>query len=166
MIEERRRILVTFLILFGVWLLFTFSLDPFSILLGTIFSFVIALFTADIFIEKKNSVKRKPFTFVFFLFSYTFVLLKEIYLASFYLLYYVITMNINPGIVKVKTGLTSNFGVALLANSITLTPGTVTIDVDHDNLYIHWLTVKDLDQEKIEKEIKGSYETELGRVFH
>ncbi len=58
--------------------------------------------------------------------------------------YRVITKRINPGIVKVPSGLKTDFGTALLANSITLTPGTITLDVDKDrNLYVHWINVGD-----------------------
>ncbi len=52
--------------------------------------------------------------------------------------YRVITGRIRPGIVKVPTGLRNDFGVALLANSITLTPGTLSVDVDEkNNIYVH-----------------------------
>ena len=48
---------------------------------------------------------------------------------------------LNPGIVKVRTRLKSRIGRALLANSITLTPGTLTVEMDGEWLYIHWVTV-------------------------
>ncbi len=76
-------------------------------------------------------------------------------------------MRINPGIVKVKTNLRSDFALALLANSITLTPGTVTIDISGqgENLYVHWLTVNTRDEHKIAKKIKGNYESQLRGIF-
>ncbi len=46
---------------------------------------------------------------------------------------------LNPGLVEVHTGLTSELGRMLLANSITLTPGTLTVDVVEDRLLIHWI---------------------------
>lgn len=57
----------------------------------------------------------------------------------------VVTGNIRPGIVKVQPGLQGDVAVALLANSITLTPGTLTVDVDDDSkaFYIHWIHVED-----------------------
>lgn len=58
--------------------------------------------------------------------------------------YRVVTGNIKPGIVKINPGLKTDFGLTMLANSITLTPGTLSVDVDGDkNLYVHWLWVKD-----------------------
>ncbi|WP_342449244.1 Na+/H+ antiporter subunit E [Acetomicrobium sp. S15 = DSM 107314] len=55
----------------------------------------------------------------------------------------VITGKIRPGIVKVDIGLTNDISTTLLANSITLTPGTLTVDVDEEEraLYIHWINV-------------------------
>ncbi|TCJ18920.1 hypothetical protein EZJ19_01560 [Parasulfuritortus cantonensis] len=49
------------------------------------------------------------------------------------------SLPLDPGMVEVHTGLRSELGRMLLANSITLTPGTLTVDVDDDRLLIHWI---------------------------
>jgi multicomponent Na+:H+ antiporter subunit E len=74
---------------------------------------------------------------------------------------------INPGIVKVKTSLKSDTGLTFLANSITLTPGTLSVDVDQEEgfLYVHWIDVKDKDIEKATKLIIGRFEPILKRIF-
>jgi multicomponent Na+:H+ antiporter subunit E len=57
--------------------------------------------------------------------------------------YRVITMKIRPGIIRVRSDLKTDFGIFTLANSITLTPGTITVDIDektHD-LFIHNINV-------------------------
>jgi multicomponent Na+:H+ antiporter subunit E len=58
--------------------------------------------------------------------------------------YRVISGKINPGIVKISPNLKSDLGITMLANSITLTPGTLSVDIDEENndLYIHWINVK------------------------
>ncbi|MBW2967612.1 Na+/H+ antiporter subunit E [Candidatus Woesearchaeota archaeon] len=63
--------------------------------------------------------------------------------------YRVITGRIKPGIVKIKTDLKTDAGVTMLANSITLTPGTLTVDIDEksNDLYVHWINVKKKDPE-------------------
>lgn len=168
-IEEIRtinRILITFFFLFALWLLFTFSLDPFSLLLGSIFSLIISMFTYDLFIEKEEKIYKGILPRFEFFLLYIFVVLWEIYLASFNVVYQIITMNINPGIIKIRTRLKSKLAQALLSNSITLTPGTVTIDLQKDHLYIHWLTVKTLNSHKAARIIKGSYEAQLKRIFY
>ena len=57
----------------------------------------------------------------------------------------VITGKINPGIVRISPKLKTDLGVTLLANSITLTPGTLTVDIDEktNDLYVHWIAVKE-----------------------
>ncbi len=58
--------------------------------------------------------------------------------------YRVLTGKIKPGIVRIKPGLKSSFATTLLANSITLTPGTLTVDIGKDNeLFVHWINVED-----------------------
>lgn len=58
----------------------------------------------------------------------------------------IITGRVKPGIVKVASGLESGLAQTVLADSITLTPGTMTVDVDPANgdLYVHWIYVSDL----------------------
>ena len=53
----------------------------------------------------------------------------------------VITGDIRPGIVKIPSRQTSDVGTAILANSITLTPGTLTVDAKGKNLFVHWINV-------------------------
>jgi multicomponent Na+:H+ antiporter subunit E len=62
----------------------------------------------------------------------------------------VITGKINPGIVKISPELTTDLGITMLANSITLTPGTLSVDIDEDtnDLYVHWINV---DEKALEK---------------
>ena len=70
---------------------------------------------------------------------------------------------LNPGFVKVKTNLEGNASKLFLANSITLTPGTLTMEVEGDSLYIHWIDVKS--PEEKEKYISGRFEGILKGVF-
>jgi multicomponent Na+:H+ antiporter subunit E len=63
--------------------------------------------------------------------------------ANFHVAYMVITGKIRPGIVKIPSGLRTDFGVSMLADSITLTPGTLSVDVNADgSLYVHCINVK------------------------
>lgn len=56
----------------------------------------------------------------------------------------VITGKIRPGIVKIEPGLKTDLALTLLANSITLTPGTLSVDVgeEENSLYVHWIYVR------------------------
>jgi multicomponent Na+:H+ antiporter subunit E len=69
--------------------------------------------------------------------------------------YRVLTGRINPGIVRIKPGLKTDLGRTVLANSITLTPGTLTVDVDKEkgDLFVHWINVQETrtEEEKLKK---------------
>ncbi|KUG20253.1 MAG: Na+/H+ antiporter subunit E [Methanomicrobiaceae archaeon] len=58
--------------------------------------------------------------------------------------YRVITGRIRPGIVRIRPGLKTDLGVLLLANSITLTPGTLTVHVDEEtnDFFVHMINIK------------------------
>ncbi|MDD2206814.1 MAG: Na+/H+ antiporter subunit E [Aminobacterium sp.] len=76
--------------------------------------------------------------------------------ANFDVAMRVITGHINPGIVKLEPGLKSDLAKTILADSITLTPGTLTVDVDDDGaFYIHWINVLDVSPD--EKQVYGSF---------
>ena len=74
---------------------------------------------------------------------------------------------INPGIVRIKTSLRSDIALTFLANSITLKPGTMTVDIDKENgiLYVHWADVKSRDIEQATELIAGKFERALKRIF-
>ena len=70
--------------------------------------------------------------------------------------YRVITGRIKPGIVKIETGLKNDGGLALLANSITLTPGTLSVDTGPGrSLYVHCINLKSRKPEP--EEVCGSF---------
>jgi multicomponent Na+:H+ antiporter subunit E len=75
-------------------------------------------------------------------------------------------MPINPGIVKIKTNLKTDSAITALANSITLTPGTMTVDVTDDGyLYIHWINVKSEDIEEATRIISQNFEWFIKKIF-
>ena len=78
----------------------------------------------------------------------------------------------SSAVVKIKTDLKSDYGLAMLANCITLTPGTITIDIVEENrvnyLYVHCINIDfeiEDDDEKIAEEIKGNFEPWIRRIF-
>lgn len=74
----------------------------------------------------------------------------EVIKANLDVAYRVLTMRIRPGIIRVSSDLKTDLGIFMLANSITLTPGTITVDIDektHD-LFIHNINVGTGDEDK------------------
>lgn len=105
---------------------------------------------------------------IFWLVIYLPVFLYYCIKANLQVVYLVLhpDMPIKPGIVKVKTKLTSESGVTALANSITLTPGTLTVDVINDNeLYVHWLVVESAEEDKATEIIVKRFEYFLEKIF-
>lgn len=87
---------------------------------------------------------------------YLLLLLKEIVIANISVAVIVLSprMNISPCIVRLKTQLKSSLHRAILANSITLTPGTLTVQLNEDELVVHCLVkeyIPDLIHSKFEK---------------
>jgi multicomponent Na+:H+ antiporter subunit E len=74
---------------------------------------------------------------------------------------------VQPGIVRVKTTLTTDTGLTFLANTITLTSNTLTVDVDRESrvLYVHWVHVQARDIESATKMIVGRFEPIIKKVF-
>ncbi len=78
---------------------------------------------------------------------YVFVLLWEILKANWAMIGFIVNekRTIAPTLVTFTTGLHTGFGRFILANSITLTPGTITIRMDGDRLTVHCLKRSMLD---------------------
>jgi len=140
--------------------------DGQSLLLGLGVAVLVAILFA-------GAITKAPGQFfnplrIFWLIVYLPVLLCYCIRANLQVMYLVLhpDMPIKPGIVKVKTKLTTESGVTALANSITLTPGTLTVDVVNGNeLYIHWIVVKDSDVDKATEQIVSRFEYFLTRIF-
>jgi len=89
--------------------------------------------------------------------------LYELVKANLQVAYEVITPNLNmtPGIVAVPLDISSDFQITMLANLITLTPGTLSLDVSEDKkvLYVHSMYIKD--REEFIKGIKTGFEKRI-----
>jgi multicomponent Na+:H+ antiporter subunit E len=74
----------------------------------------------------------------------------ELTKANLDVAYRVITMKIRPGIIRVHSGLKTDLGIFMLANSITLTPGTLSVGIDEEtnDLFIHNINVGEGDEKK------------------
>ena len=150
---------------FAVWLALTSSMEIQEVGVGIAVCVVVALWLSRYYFRlglPPFSAKR-----VLFLFIYLVVLGAEIAKANLDVAYRVIhpKMPINPGIVVIKTGLKSDIAKMILANSITLTPGTFTLDVIGDNLLIHWIDVQAEEVEDATEVIGERFERYLRVIF-
>lgn len=93
--------------------------------------------------------------------AYVFVLIWEVIKAEIDVAARTITGDVNPVVVEIKSQLTRPISYTILANSITLTPGTLSIDVDPENQTLKVAAISKRDVEDIipfEKYIKGMLE--------
>ena len=74
-------------------------------------------------------------------------------------------IEINPGIVEIKTSLQTPIGRMTLANSITLTPGTLVVDIRDDSLFVHWINVTDTDPQAATEAIAARFEKYLKVIY-
>jgi multicomponent Na+:H+ antiporter subunit E len=160
-----KNIIVIFGILILLWILINNTFDLLSIAVGAVLALLISVILCrrcDVFAEINLTPKAFVYTFI-----YIFVFLSELMKSNLDVAKRVISpsLPINPGIVKVKTKLKSKMGRMILANSITLTPGTFTIDIIDDTLYIHWIDVLSEDIEKATKEIVSKFEKYLEVIY-
>lgn len=157
--------LVFFIVTFLLWLLLTWSLEYPRLLVGVAVSVVATLVYGAVFTTQPRKFAN-PFRYLIFIY-YIPIFFYHCIKANFDVMYRVIhpDLPIKPGIVKVKTNLTTDIGKTFLANSITLTPGTMTVDLEDEYLYIHWIWVEDTDLDRTTKLIPEKFEKHLKGVF-
>jgi multicomponent Na+:H+ antiporter subunit E len=163
----------TALIALGLWLLLAWPLDPHT---GRVDATAIAAGVAVALLVSATSrparhgrpgrwlEPRRYFWFVVFVG----VFVWEVVFANLEVAYRVLhpRLPIRPGILKIRTGLRSRAVRTVLANAITLTPGTLTVElVDGGYLYVHCLNVRSTDPEEASARIAGRFEHILRRVF-
>lgn len=146
-------------------MLLTFEFTIPNIIVGTISSIICALFFGKVFVTNiyKLLQPRRYFWFIIYLFVFIWECIK----ANLDVAYRVLhpAMPIRPGIVKVKTTLKSDMAKMLLANSITMTPGTISVDIIDDDLYIHWIYIRSEDPEVYTGIITGAFEKYIKRII-
>jgi len=163
----RKSKVILFLLAILIWTFLTWPPDFQHFMVGILVSGFVALMTGDMFVKRPHVFKSIS-RYLWFLY-YVPLFIWECIKANIDVAYRVIhpDLPINPGIVKVKTTLKSDTALTFLANSITLTPGTMSVDIDPENgfLYIHWIDVKDQDIQKASQIIVKTFEDVLRRIF-
>lgn len=131
----------TTFVLFLFWLLITWSLHYQQLIAGLLCSVLVVIFCKDILIYPEERFKIRPMTIVKIL-KYVFDLFVEILKANVQVAMIVLNpkMPISPTLIEFKTNLKDDLSKVILANSITLTPGTLTIDLEGDVYLVHGLT--------------------------
>ncbi|MFO7676371.1 MAG: Na+/H+ antiporter subunit E [bacterium] len=150
---------------FGVWLLLTWTLNTASLVLGAVVSLIAALvFGSELPLSPARLFNPARW---FWVLVYIPVFGYQVIKANIDVALRVLSpgLQLKPGIVKIRTTLKTDIARTFLANSITLTPGTMTVDIKDDVLYIHWIEVRSEDEAAAGRMIKGPFEKLLARIF-
>ena len=151
--------------------LFTGEASLQVLLAGAFVSVVTSLVFAKFFIHKRPFHLFNPLKFFWFVYYWLFVFMWELIKANVNVAKMALSprISVNPGIVKIKTELIEDYSLFALANSITLTPGTITLDIAEENgntyLYIHWIDVESENTQKAGDIIKGAFEKHIRRIW-
>lgn len=153
----------------GLTGIFTGELQWEVVIAGVIVSLGVGLFSARFFVHEKAFYLWNPKRWIM-LFLYVFVFLWELIKANVDVAIRSLQKKpVHSGIVKVPVDLKSEYAQSMLANSITLTPGTITMDIAEENgqtyYYVHWINVSETDGVKAGEAIKGTLEKWIRRIW-
>ncbi len=164
MLKSLSRYLATAILLFGLWLLLTSTTEPQEVIAGCVCALLVALLGYKNFSARGLHMlsPRRLAHLLIYLPIFFWQMLK----ANFDVAYRVVhpRMPIRPGIVAIKTDLKTDIGKLFLANCITLTPGTLTVEVRGEYLFIHWINVKAEDVERASELVGGRFEKHVKAI--
>ena len=160
---RNRFVLFATLLLFWIMLNGTLAIDSFIV--GIIVSLSITLLFSS-GLSFFTEFKLTPQAFIAGV-KYYIYFFKELVKSNFKLAAIVLnpSLPIKPGIVKVRTKLKSKMGRLMLANSITLTPGTMTIEIEGEWIYVHCVTIESADIDEATAEIVAGFESYLEVMY-
>ncbi|MGQ9477216.1 MAG: Na+/H+ antiporter subunit E [Candidatus Bipolaricaulia bacterium] len=159
--------ILAFVLSFGFWVLLVWPLDWQEIFIGLFAALIAMILFGGMLRVKELKKLLNPLRYLWGLY-YILALIYYIIKANLDVAYRVLhpKMPILPGIVKVRTTLKNDIARTILANSITLTPGTLSVDLSDDgHYYVHWINVRAQDVEGASERIVGRFERILRRVF-
>lgn len=172
-------IVASAIMLYGFWLLVTGQIVSLVkgepniqvLIYGVIVSLAVAAFSSRFFIHESPFYLYNPARLLTLIFYCLVIFIIELTKANINVARIALNpkLPVNPGIVKVPVNLKSEYGQSMLSNSITLTPGTITLDIAEEKgqtyYYIHWIDVATQDHKEAGDEIKGTLEEWVGRIW-
>jgi multicomponent Na+:H+ antiporter subunit E len=155
--------IAVFSILMIFWYILSGYLDPFHIGAGIICCGIVTLISGDLVFGSDRSLILSARTFIRFILYIPKLMLAILY-ANIDVAYRVLhpKMPIDPGMITVDTPFTNDILRTSFANAITLTPGTVTVDVTGGTYLVHALVREASEEELLEGR---SMQNDLARIF-
>jgi len=145
----------------AVWLLLNNTIEPGHILLGLLLGWMIPILTIRFWPDTVRI--HRPFV----LLHYIAVLLFDIVIANFTVARLILGNpdRLKPAFAKLPLDLTSDLAISVLANSITLTPGTLSARLSEDRKFLLVHALNETDPKAMIAAIKKRYERPLKEIF-
>jgi multicomponent Na+:H+ antiporter subunit E len=154
--------IVTFLIFFLLWVIWSGVFDAWHLSLGVISCILVTYISHDLLFEREK-FQKKDITETIRFIKYIPWLIYQIVLANVHVAKVALhpKMNdlIDPHIIRFKTKLKKDMSLVTFANSITLTPGTITILIRDGYYFVHAL------DKKVAADLPGEMEERVAHIF-
>ena len=155
--------ILTFSLLMATWLIFSGLFDAFHVTLGILSAGFVTWISSDLLFENRTISLSTRLGQALRLAHYLLWLLWQVVLSNIDILKLALSpsglQKVQPRIVKLQTSLKTDFEKFLLANSITLTPGTITIKILGNDYYVHAIS------ENAANGLDGEMERRIAAIF-
>ncbi len=159
-----KKLVSTFIVFYALWVALA-GVAVSELILGAVVALILAVLVSKLvnYDLSIGSIVQVVKYLVLFIPLFVWKLI----LANLHIAKIVLTpkLPINPGFVVVKTGLKKDISKLSLANAITLTPGTLSVDLVEDEVLIHWVTMTEGSQSDHRDVISKDFEKTLGGIF-
>jgi multicomponent Na+:H+ antiporter subunit E len=152
------------IVMLALWFLFNFNLELRTIVFGISISFFVSIFTYEVLYDE-NGFKFQGVRFGK-LFLYFFILFYEIFKSSILYVINLAKKKYEPVVFKLTLDHLTPIQVAIVANSITLTPGTISIEVVGHTIFVMVLADPNTSHEALAKPIRDRFEKFLIEKEH
>ncbi|WP_130837895.1 Na+/H+ antiporter subunit E [Lachnoclostridium sp. Marseille-P6806] len=164
----------TFVFCYLFWMLLVWSAEPRELVLGVLVSAGAALFAGRFLIHSRAFYLFHPVRLILLAVYVGVIFLWEVIKANIAMVKLVFSpkLSYRAGIIRIpgSDDIRSEYGLAMVSNSITLTPGTITLNAaadeeGHNYYYVHWIDVETTDRNRAGEMIKGRMERWIGRIW-
>lgn len=141
--SNKNSVILLYLALLVFWIVLASRIGLAELIVGAVAVLLVVAYSLDLVFTKHEATKLTLKTLIRF-FVLLVTLIKEMIIANLHVAKIVLSpsLPVDPGFVKIKQPLKKELNQALFGNAITLTPGTLTVDLNKDEIVIHALKVE------------------------
>ncbi len=161
----KNKYIVLFFLSWAFWLLLTWSVKPAPVITGMVVALITSLLFGQYFYTSIYKLRqfRRFFTVIPFLAFFTWQTIKANFDVAWRVLHY--RVPIQPAIIKIPLKVQTEMGRAVLSCALTMTPGTIVIDILDDCMYVHWIYVDKKDPDTYTRNRIRKYEQYIQTIF-